>query len=102
MPCPSGELRHAGVPSSPGPGRTARDEVTVALGRAAGRGGEHRRDYGQLDQPVERIERLVHGDMFLGLRGGKIGQGEVGGAHGADSLIVRVCVSGAPRPNAPI
>jgi hypothetical protein len=54
------------------------DDVAVAVRRAAGRRCQIPVEDGKLDEPVEDPQRLVVGDVLLGLRRQDVGQQEMG------------------------
>ena len=60
------------------PVAAAAHDVAVAIGRAAGRRGQVAVEDGKLHEPVEQPQRLVVGDMLLGLRREDVRQQQVG------------------------
>ncbi len=73
-----GPERDVQVPARPVARRARADDVAVAIGGAAGRRCQIPVEDGELDEPVEDPQRLVVGDMLLGLRRQDVGQQEMG------------------------
>jgi hypothetical protein len=73
-----GPERDVQVPARPVARRARADDVAVAVRRAAGRRCQIPVEDGKLDEPVEDPQRLVVGDVLLGLRRQDVGQQEMG------------------------
>ena len=73
-----GPERDVQIPAGPIARRARADDVAIAIGGAAGRRCQIAVEHGKLHEPVEDPQRLVVGDMLLGLRRQDVGQQEMG------------------------
>ena len=81
-----GPERDVQVPARPVARRARADDVAVAIGGAAGRRCQVPIENREMDEPVEQPQRLVVGDMLLGLRRQNVGQQEMGRGVGHGNL----------------
>ena len=99
---PEGDVQ---IPASPEACRARCHDMPVAIGRADGWNRTCAVQNGKLNHRIQQPQRLIVGDMLLGLRGKDIGQQEVGGDVGHLFVFlgvrfqkVRVTDRPAPRP----